>query len=93
MGDNRLPRPKPSLIFKPLADGGLIFSPELETYFSVNAVGARVWSLLPPTSGTLDELVAALHAEHPDVGIEVLRVDLEELLADLTSHGLLEPAE
>lgn len=85
-----LPKPKPNLIFKALADGGLIFSPDLEVYFSVNAVGAKVWESLPPTCATLDEMVARLAAAYADVDAAVIRTDVEEMLAELSAHGLVE---
>lgn len=92
MANVRLPKPKSDLIFKTLADGGLIFSPALEVYFSVNAVGSRVWNLLPPVTDTLDALVATLSAEYTDVTADVIRADVEELLAEFTSQGLVDPA-
>jgi len=93
MANLRLPRPKSDLIFKTLADGGLIFSPLLEVYFSVNAVGARVWNLLPPVTDTLDGMVATLSQEYTDVTPDVIRADVEELLAEFTGHGLVEPSD
>ncbi|HEX4933999.1 MAG TPA: PqqD family protein [Gemmatimonadaceae bacterium] len=87
----RLPKPKSDLIFKTLADGGLIFSPELEVYFSVNAVGARVWNLLPPVTDSLETMVAMLAQEYTDVTSDVIRGDVEELLAEFAAQGLVEP--
>jgi len=91
MAKTRLPKPKPDLIFKTLADGGLIFSPELEVYFSVNAVGARVWNMLPPVTDTLESLVSTLAQEYNDVTADVIRADVEELLEEFASQGLVEP--
>ena len=91
MFDHVLPKPKSDLIFRTLADGGLIFSPEFEVYFSVNAVGARIWSLLPPATDTLEALVTILAQEHSDVAPDVIRADVEELLAEFATHGLVEP--
>jgi hypothetical protein len=93
MANVRLPKPKPDLIFKTLADGGLIFSPELEVYFSVNAVGSRVWNLLPPVTDTLDSLVSTLSAEYTDVTPDVIRADVEELLAEFAAQGLVDPLQ
>ncbi|MFN8670174.1 MAG: PqqD family protein [Gemmatimonadaceae bacterium] len=91
MANTRLPKPKSDLIFKTLADGGLIFSPQLEVYFSVNAVGARVWNMLPPVTDTLDSLVSTLAKEYSDVTADVIRADVEELLEEFMTQGLVEP--
>lgn len=91
MANTRLPKPKSDLIFKTLADGGLIFSTQLEVYFSVNAVGARVWNMLPPVTETLDALVSSLAQEYSDVTADVIRADVEELLEEFMTQGLVEP--
>lgn len=91
MANLRLPKPKSDLIFKTLADGGLIFSPQLEVYFSVNAVGARVWNLLPPVTASLDEMIVVLAQEYTDVTPDVIRADVEELLAEFAAQELVEP--
>ena len=86
-----LPAKEPTVIFQKLADGAVLFSPSTELYFGLNEVGSRVWSLLAPVSRTLDELCARLSAEYPTVPSEVLRVDVEELLAQLAAEGLVRP--
>ncbi|MCC6930680.1 MAG: PqqD family protein [Gemmatimonadaceae bacterium] len=91
MANIRLPKPKSDVIFKTLADGGLIFSPELEVYFSVNSVGARVWNLLPPVTESLDAMVALLAQEYTDVTADIIRADVEELLAEFAAQELVEP--
>lgn len=92
MSNTRLPKPKPDLVFRILADGGLIFSPQLELYFSVNSVGARVWNLLPPATETMDEMVEILAKEYTDVSADVIRADVEELLVEFAGLGLIESA-
>ena len=88
-----LPVANPAVIFRALAEGGVIFSTEDEVYYGLNNVGARVWELLPPATTTLDELVTKLAAEYPEAPAEVIRADVSELLSDLEGHGLvLRPA-
>ena len=84
-----LPVANPVVIFRALAEGGVIFSTVDEVYYGLNEVGARVWALLPPQSSSLDELVAKVAAEYPEVDAAVIRADVTELLADLEQHGLL----
>ena len=59
-----------------------------ETYFSLDEIGTRVWSLLV-TSASIQAAYQALLAEY-DVPPDTLRHDLEALLAQLMEHDLLE---
>jgi hypothetical protein len=91
-----LPTRNPKIIFKALATGAVLYSTEEEVYFGLNPVGVRVWELLPPASRTLDELCRVLAAEYPDVGEDVIRGDVSELLDELVKMGLVlapEPAQ
>lgn len=86
-----LPVANPKVIYKALSDGAVLFSTEDEVYFGLNAVGARVWELLPPVSSTLDELCAAVARQYPDVDPGTIRADVTELIAELMSHRLILP--
>ena len=81
--------PNPGVIFRALAEGGVIFSTVDEVYFGLNAVGSRVWELLPPVTRTFGELVDKLAAEYQDVDPRVIAEDVSELIAELEGHGLL----
>jgi hypothetical protein len=87
-----LPTRNPKVIFKALATGAVLYSTEEEVYFGLNPVGVRVWELLPPAHKTLDEIVAVIASEYPDVGADVIRADVSELIDELTKLGLLVPA-
>jgi hypothetical protein len=80
-------------VFKDLADGGILFSTQQEIYFSLNAVGAAIWRLLPPECETLDQMVDRLATQYPDVDPQVIERDVRELLADLEREGLVENRE
>ena len=84
-----LPFPNPGVIFRALAEGGVIFSTVDEVYFGLNAVGSRVWELLPPVTRTFGELVDKLADEYRDVDASVIADDVAELLTELEGHGLL----
>jgi hypothetical protein len=57
-------------------------------YFSLDPVGARIWQLL--TEGhQLDAVVTSLHAEY-DVPEDQLRQDVNSLINELVSRGLVE---
>jgi hypothetical protein len=87
-----LPIRNPKVIFKALATGAVLYSTEEEVYFGLNPVGVRVWELLPPAHQTLDELCAVLTSEYPEVGPEVIRADVAELLDELLKLRLVQPA-
>ncbi len=84
-----LPSPSPSAIFKPLAEGGVLFSTDTEVYFGVNVIGARIWELLPPATGTFDELCAVLASQYSDVSPAQIRKDVRKFLDDLVENGLV----
>jgi hypothetical protein len=83
-----LPTRNPKVIFKALATGAVLYSTEEEVYFGLNPVGVRVWELLPPAHETLDEIVRVIAAEYPEVGQDVIRVDVSELIDELVKLGL-----
>jgi hypothetical protein len=87
-----LPVVNPNVIFRSLPDGAVLFSTKDEVYFGLNPVAARVWELLPQTSGSMDELCATLALEYPEVAADALRRDVEELLRDLAEFGLVRTA-
>ncbi|MBK7905639.1 MAG: PqqD family protein [Gemmatimonadetes bacterium] len=86
-----LPSPSPTVVFQSLEDGAMLFYPESETYFGLNAVGALVWCALPPAHGTLDALCATLGERFPDVPRDTIRTDVIELLDALLREGLVQP--
>jgi hypothetical protein len=87
-----LPTRNPKVIFKALATGAVLYSTEEEVYFGLNPVGVRVWELLPPVHQTLDDVCRVLAAEYPDVGADVIRGDVTELIEELLKLGLVQAA-
>jgi len=88
-----LPTRNPKVIFKALATGAVLYSTDEEVYFGLNPVGVRVWELLPPAHQTLDEVCRVIASEYPDVGEDVIRADVAELIDDLIKLGLVLPAQ
>ncbi|MGH7627182.1 MAG: PqqD family protein [Gemmatimonadaceae bacterium] len=84
-----LPTPRKDVIFKRLRDGAVVYHCADEIYFGLNAEGARLWELLPPTSTTLDEVVDRMVAEHPEMDPAIIREDAEELFESLEKFGLI----
>lgn len=84
-----LPSPVATVIFQRIDDGAVLFEPQTEVYFGLNEVGARVWLLLPPETTTVAQLCDRLASEYPDVAAATIRADVEELLAQLQTEGLV----
>jgi hypothetical protein len=87
--DTQLPRPSPSAVFKYLAEGAVLFSTTDEVYFGLNAVGARIWELLPPVTTTFGELCSELARQYPDVDLRRIQMDASQFLRELTQSGLV----
>jgi hypothetical protein len=84
-----LPKPSPSAVFKYLAEGAVLFSTSDEVYFGLNAVGARIWELLPPVTSTFGELCQELAGQYPDVDLRRIQIDASQFLRELTQSGLV----
>jgi hypothetical protein len=86
-----LPRPKSSVVYRAMPDGGVLFSPTDETYFGLNQTGACIWENLAPVRSTIDEVCAEVTKRFPDAEPAVVREDVGRLLKDLAEGGLVEP--
>lgn len=65
-----------------------ILDPESGKFYSLNEVGARVWSLLSD-GATFGSILEQLQSEY-DVTAERLGADIEQLLRQFASAGLLD---
>lgn len=86
---NPVPRPRASILFQPLEDGGVLFCTKGEVYFGLNPVGVEIWTLLAECGADLECLVDRLLDRYPDTPPETVRADVREFLAELSSAGLL----
>ena len=84
-----LPRPNPAVVFCEVEEGAVLLSTEDETYYGLNEVGARVWSLLLPANQTMESLCAALSDSYPQVDEDELHADVSALLDDLLRNRLV----
>lgn len=87
----QLPVPKPSVIYKELPDGAVLYCSESEIYFGVNEVGAAIWASLPPVLHTFDELLPRIIDRFPDASAETIRSDAREFVDQLVESGLAVP--
>lgn len=86
-----LPRANPAVICERVAEGAVLLHKEEEVYFGLNAVALQIWELLPPATGSLEELCGTLSLRYPEVDPAELRRDVLELLEELTVTGLVIP--
>ena len=87
--DSTLPLPHPAVMFRAVSDGAVLLQMEDEVYFGLNAVGARIWQLLPPVSTRMGDLCARLGEGYPDVAADQILADVSELLDQLREAKLV----
>jgi len=75
------------VLFQEVGGEMVLLDLESEQYFGLDAVGARIWSLLSEGRGT-GEIVDALFEEY-EVERATLEYDVEVLLKDLLEAGLV----
>ena len=83
-----LVRPRPGVLWREIEGEAVLLDPRSSAYFSLNAVGTRVWSLLEEGL-PLDRVHAVLYAEY-EVEADALWRDLEELVRRLVAEGLVD---
>ncbi len=76
------------VLMRDLGGEAVLLHLESEMYFGLDEMGTRMWELLT-TSSSIQAAYEALLAEYA-VEPEVLRRDLEALVAKLVERGLLE---
>ena len=85
-----LPRPKPTVVFREMPEGAILFCTATEIYFSLNSVGVQVWRLLHPVCSTESEVVSSLAKLHPEVNSVAIAEDVNQLIRDLLENALVE---
>ncbi|HEX6925899.1 MAG TPA: PqqD family protein [Longimicrobiaceae bacterium] len=80
----RLPFKSPTVIFRPMEDGGVLFCSRSEAYFGLSRVGAKIWEMLPDANSSVansfDELIRSLQQTYTGVDAETLIADTREFL-------------
>lgn len=77
----------PSVVYRDLAEGGVLLHLDSGQYHGVNGTGLVVWNLLD-RARTLDELIAALGTEIADAPAR-LEEDVRGFLEALQTRGLV----
>ncbi|MBX3279807.1 MAG: PqqD family protein [Acidobacteria bacterium] len=76
------------VVHQRLGDEMVLLNLETGYYFGLNPTGARLWELISEGRG-LEDAGPVLMAEY-DVDESVLSVDLENLVGELLSRGLID---
>ena len=84
-------RTSPETLMQKVGEESVILDLRGGTYFGLDPIGTRVWETLAAGS-SMEALLVQLTSEY-EVPIEALRNDVETLIADLLSHGLLTRGE
>lgn len=77
----------PDAVFRDLEGESVILDLASGTYYGLNEVGTRIWTLMAAGRDE-DAIAGALHAEF-DVTLEGARADLAALASELLSRGLI----
>jgi len=78
----------PDVMFRTVGDEAVLLHLKSETYLGLDPVGTRMWTLLT-ASESIQRAYESLLAEY-DVNGEQLRRDLEEFVAKLVEHDLVQ---
>ncbi len=76
------------VLFRQIESESVLLNLQNERYFGLDEVGTRMWTLLT-TSDSIQAAYDALLGEY-EVDAELLRRNLQDLLAKLVENGLLE---
>jgi hypothetical protein len=79
------------VLVRELMGESVLLNLESGTYFGLDEVGTRMWTVLT-TASSMQEAFEALRGDF-DVEPETLRRDLEALVAQLLEKGLLEAVD
>ncbi len=83
-------RRHPSVSFTRFGDEMLVVVPKLSWQLVLNGTGARIFELLDGTR-TVGQIAGELGAEFAGAPVDEVARDVQEVLADLTEKGAVEP--
>lgn len=93
----KLPAKSPTVLFREMDEGGVLFCTRAEGYFGLNPVSAHIWSLLPEPGdterGDLEQLLDSLQRMYPDIHRDQLATDVGEFLDELEKSELVVDAQ
>lgn len=84
-----LPVPRSTVVWVKLPDGAVLFTPEDEVYYSMNAVATLVWESLTGVAD-MSALCSSVRQCFPDAETDQIRADVSALLDELAGAGLVD---
>ena len=78
----------PNIIFRALNEGGVLVNLDGHDIFELNATAAHMWPLVA-SGAARDEIIASV-VTHFDTDAATASSALSQLVADLTTHGLIQ---
>lgn len=86
-------KPSPTVVFKEMDDGGVLFCTRTEVYFGLNRVGVAVWNALVSCteagSSSFEDILSELEGRYSDVDREVLEADVGDFVNALEGSELV----
>lgn len=83
----RIPDKKKEIIWKTVEGEAVLLDPMRGQYFGLNSIGSSFWEKVDGVR-TSDEIIDLLMQEY-EVDREILNRDIDELMLDLKTNGLL----
>lgn len=80
--------PHPDVVFREVEGEVVLLNTSTGQYFSLDAVGSRIWALMGTQGATRASIEATLLAEF-EVDADRLHADLDVLFGQLTTHALI----
>ncbi|MBI2931094.1 MAG: PqqD family protein [Planctomycetes bacterium] len=93
VSEGNRPRGREDLLYQEVTDGGVLFDPDGEKVYVLNASAAFVWNCCDGAHSSeemLDELAASLGPGAPDR--TTLRADIDKAIEHFRRNGLLADA-
>jgi Coenzyme PQQ synthesis protein D (PqqD) len=84
-------RLSPDVVFRDLEGEAVILDLASGRYFGLNAVGTRIWTLLD--AGTPVDRIVSTIADEYDADPEQITRDVNALIDELSSRGLIVPSD
>lgn len=81
--------PSPTVLFKEMDEGAVLFCSRTEVYFGLNPVGVLIWKALLAGDRTEAAVVESLAAAYPEVDRATLAHDVGEFLQALETDELV----
>ena len=85
-------RPHDDVVFRSMAEGGVLLRTSTGAYFSLNDVGATIWEAISDGATTSQDVVTATAQRFPEVSLETLTRDVDDFLSELRDRDLITSA-